>query len=250
MLPSQVATPTPATPTADRGGSTAVRTFAVTMLTAMFMLPPSMAFGDVTGRVTLATAQMFRGLKETQDGAAVNGLLQYESDAGLYAAMWVGRDDYAYSNQGSDVEVDYIAGFSRALDARVSFDTSIVRYTYPMSNLNYDWTEWYASVRVDACCTLGASIGHDWLGANKTTEMVEFTVRYPLPLGVIVDGTAGYQNVSSAVGRDYTYYEFGLGYALQRFQFRIAWVSTDSAAREVFGPAASTRWVGAVSWNI
>jgi uncharacterized protein (TIGR02001 family) len=224
-----------------------VRALAAAICTVLLpMAEPAVA--GLGGRVGLATAEMFRGIKQTEDGVAANGLLQYDASNGLYAAVWTGRIDYPYSREGSDVEVDYIAGMGFTVTPHVQLDTSIVRYTYPTSDLDYDWTEWYTSARLYRRWTIGIGLARDWLGAGKTTQVVELSYRRELPLGFTFDATGGYQNVSAVVGDDYSYYEFGLARTLLRCNFRIALVSSDSAARNIFGDAAATRWIGSVSW--
>ncbi len=208
------------------------------------------ARAEFSGRLSVGTAEMFRGIKMTRDGPAIHGLVQYDSDPGLYAAVWAGRVEFPYGTEKNDMEVDYIVGFSRALAPRVSFDTAVVHYSYPTANLlqDYDWTEWYASAHLFENWTIGVGIAHDWLGAGKTTHTAELTFRYPLPLGLIADMTGGYQDVSPVLGRDYEYYEIGLGRAVHAMQFRIAVVGSNSAAEAIFRDAADTRWIGMVTW--
>src|SRR4030095_16928762 len=114
-------------------------------------------------------------------------------------------------------------GFSRALTSGISFDSAIIRYSYPTSNYlrDYDWTEWYTSAHLFEHWSVGLGIGHDWLGAGETTLNAEATYRYPLPLGLVADLTGGYQDVSNVLGRDYSYYEVGVGRALHGLQFRL-----------------------------
>lgn len=206
-----------------------------------------LAAADVSGRVTVGSAQMFRGLKETRDGMAVSALLQYESGRGPYVALWAGRAEFPRSQEGSDAEVDYIVGYGRALGERLTFDTSLVHYTYPTSSLGYDWTEWNASLRWDDCCTLTAGVGSDWRGRDEATSMLELTYRHPLWFGLVADATVGLHDVSRARWRDYRYYELGVGYAFDRVQARVARVSTDSAGRQSFISASRGRWVGTLS---
>jgi len=214
----------------------------------MLLLATAPVRAEFGGRLAIGSAEIFRGIKETDDGLAINGLLQYDAASGLYAAVWAGRTEFPYSGQGSDIELDYIAGFGYALTPDISLDTSITRYSYPTSDLDYDWTEWYTSARLYERWTVSVGFARDWLGVGKTTRVVELSYRHRLPYGIVFDATAGYRDVSAVVGQDYSYYDFGLSRTLRRVQLRVSLITSDSAARQIFGDAAATRWVGTVSW--
>jgi uncharacterized protein (TIGR02001 family) len=223
---------------------------AICIIAIAVVLLGRTAHAEFSGRFSLGTAEIFRGIKQTRDGPAVDGLVQYDFDNGFYSAAWAGRVELPISDEGSDVEVDYIIGFSRALTPRASFDSTIIHYTYPTANRlqDYDWTEWYTSAHLFEHWSVGVGIGRDWLGAGETTGNAELTFRYPLPLGLVADLTGGYQDVSSVLGRDYTYYEIGVGRFLRAFQLRVAVVGSSSAAEEIFRDAADARWLGTLTW--
>ncbi len=198
----------------------------------------------------MGTAEMFRGVKQTLDGPAAEGLAQYDFDNGAYGALWAGRIEFPYSNEGSDLEVDYIAGVGRALTTRLFLDSAIIRYSYPTSHLprNYDWTEWYNSAHLFERWSVGVGVGRDWLGSGRTTLNVELSYRQPLPLGLVADVTGGHQQVPQDLGRDYEYFELGIGRTLHGVQVRIAYGGTDSDGEYLFGQAAGRRWLGKLTW--
>ena len=225
-----------------------MRVIALVTCAVMPLLATMDVHAEFGGRIGIGSAEVFRGVKETEDGLAVTGLLQYDAASGLYAAVWAGRTEFPYSGQGSDVEVDYIVGLGHALTPDISLDTSIIHYSYPTSDLDYDWTEWYSSARLFDQWTVSVGIARDWLGVSKTTRVVELSYRRSLPYGIVFDATGGYRDVSAVVGEDYSYYDFGLSRALRRVQLRVSLVTSDSAARQIFGDSAATRWVGTVTW--
>ncbi len=221
------------------------------MIGVLLVCASANAAAGLSGRVSLATAEIYRGVKQTRDVPVVDGLVQYDSNSGFYGAVWAGQVEFPYSDEGSDVEVDYIVGIGRALTSRIFVDSAVVRYSYPSSSAqrNYDWTEWYTSLRFFDHWSVGVGIGHDWLDGNRTTHNAELTYQHRLPLGVTIDLTGGYQDVSGVVGRDYRYYEVGLGRVLRAIQFRIAFSGTDAAGSRIFGPSGAARWLGRATWS-
>ena len=108
----------------------------------------------VSGGATLVTDYRFRGLSQTDKQFAVQGTISVKHSSGLYATVWGSSiDDYVTNlsgNPGSDQEIDFIVGYSKAVGP-VTVDGGVLYYYYPGSaqsnpGANSDFFEPYLSV--------------------------------------------------------------------------------------------------------
>lgn len=100
----------------------------------------------VTGSATVVTDYRFRGISQSYKEFALQGGFTVAHESGLYASVWGSSvDDYVAF--GSDQEIDFIAGYSKTIDA-VTVDAGVLYYYYPGSGGNAtDFFEPYASVK-------------------------------------------------------------------------------------------------------
>lgn len=105
---------------------------------------PPPAF-TVSGGVTFTSDYRFRGISQTNRRPAVQGTLTVAHRSGFYASVWSSSiDDYVAN--GSDEEVDLIAGVKRTFGKTV-VDAGVLYYYYPGSGgIDSDFVEPYASV--------------------------------------------------------------------------------------------------------
>lgn len=205
------------------------------------------------GHIGIGTDYVFRGIRQTDDGAAVEGSLEYQFERGFYLGIWTGRVAFENSNDTRDVELDYFVGYQGRINPSMTFDTAVIRYTYPGQGdrLNYNWTQWTLGLNVFSRWFFRVGTEENWLGQEKTTRFADLGYRHPLPLEVTLDLTGSYHRVDDIdfAGRNYRHYEVALSRPIGPLQARIALVGTDSRGREIFGDRADTRWVGSISWS-
>jgi uncharacterized protein (TIGR02001 family) len=82
------------------------------------------ALAGVSVNVGAVSEYMFRGISQS-GGAAVQGGIDYASDAGFYAGTWASNIGF-----GGGTEQDFYAGFAKEFGA-VSFDAHATYYWYP-----------------------------------------------------------------------------------------------------------------------
>ena len=100
----------------------------------------------VTGGATLVSDYRFRGISQTDKRFAVQGTLTVSHSSGFYATVWGSSIDDYIAN-GSDQEIDLIAGYSKAFSG-ITFDGGVLYYYYPGSGgINSDFFEPYASLK-------------------------------------------------------------------------------------------------------
>lgn len=115
---------------------------------------PPKAF-TVTGGATIVTDYRFRGISQTNKKVAVQGTATVTHSSGFYLSFWGSSiDDYVAN--GSDQELDLIAGYSHSFANGVKLDGGVLYYYYPGGgHANTDFFEPY----VDVSATYGPVTG-------------------------------------------------------------------------------------------
>lgn len=100
---------------------------------------------SASGGATLVSDYRFRGISQTDKRAAVQGTFTISHSSGFYGTVWGSSiDDYV--ENGSDQEIDLIAGYSKTFGA-TKLDGGVLYYYYPGSGgINSDFFEPYLSV--------------------------------------------------------------------------------------------------------
>lgn len=105
--------------------------------------PPTLT---ATGGATIVSDYRFRGVSQTNKKVAVQGTATVTHSSGAYASFWGSSiDDYVAN--GSDQELDLIAGYSHTFASGVKIDGGVLYYYYPGGGkANTDFFEPYADV--------------------------------------------------------------------------------------------------------
>lgn len=100
---------------------------------------------SVSGGATLVSDYRFRGISQTDKHMAVQGTFTISHASGFYGTVWGSSiDDYV--ENGSDQEIDLIAGYSKTFGG-TKIDGGVLYYYYPGSGgINSDFFEPYVSV--------------------------------------------------------------------------------------------------------
>lgn len=84
------------------------------------------AMAEVSMNIGATSNYMWRGVTQSNDGAAVSGGMDYKHESGFYAGTWTS------SIAGGDYELDLYAGFSGEA-AGFGYDIGAISYQYPIS---------------------------------------------------------------------------------------------------------------------
>lgn len=100
---------------------------------------------DVVGNVGLTTNYIFRGITQTQDGPAVSGGFDFESE-GFYAGIWASSVDFG---DDTTMELDLYGGYAFSAGG-FDWDLGVIHYAYPdspeLGGASQDFTELYAGI--------------------------------------------------------------------------------------------------------
>jgi uncharacterized protein (TIGR02001 family) len=109
------------------------------------------AAGDVTANAAVTNNYVWRGLTQTENGAAVSGGIDYAAESGFYVGTWVSNVSFAPSDAFS-YEHDVYFGYSGG--DKVTYDIGYLYYNYD-DLADTDFGEVYAKLGVGG---FGASL--------------------------------------------------------------------------------------------
>ncbi len=97
------------------------------------------AVAGLEANIGVASNYIWRGMTQTQDGAAISGGLDYSTDGGFYAGTWTSNVDFG----DAGYELDLYGGYGMDLGS-VNIDLGYIYYAYPTLT-DSDFSEVYAN---------------------------------------------------------------------------------------------------------
>ncbi|MCA1778379.1 MAG: TorF family putative porin [Xanthomonadaceae bacterium] len=189
------------------------------LIASTMLAAAGLAQADVTANVATVSNYLFRGVSQTDDGAAVQGGFDYSNDSGAYLGTWLSNIDFGGKE---DAELDLYGGFGGDFgDSGVSYDIGAIYYLYPGGG-DLDYAEVYGGVTVGA---ITASIAYTVWGEVKgdaafDTGDIHYGLSADLPVsleGFSATLFAGFYDFDEdgnvAAGDDLSYAHWGIGIA-------------------------------------
>ncbi|MCC4834206.1 TorF family putative porin [Shewanella sp. 1_MG-2023] len=96
------------------------------------------ALAEVTGNIGATSNYLWRGVSQTDNGAAVQGGIDYAADSGFYVGGWASNVDFG---DGTSYELDIYAGYGGNITEDLSYDINYLYYAYPDSPGSVDFGE-------------------------------------------------------------------------------------------------------------
>jgi len=105
--------------------------YSKTILASALFAATGVAQAEMSANLGVQSNYYFRGITQTNDGAAVSGGIDYNHESGLYVGTWMSNIDFT-SAPKANAEVDLYAGFGSDIgDSGFSYDLSAWYYYYP-----------------------------------------------------------------------------------------------------------------------
>ncbi len=105
-------------------------------MTGATAFAPTAAQAELSGNIGVHSKYLLRGIFEENDGAAIQGGLDYGHDSGFYAGWWFSSLSYNYETDvvdtdatGTGVENDFYAGFAGEMGT-IGYDIGLIQYLY------------------------------------------------------------------------------------------------------------------------
>ncbi|MCK4744432.1 MAG: TorF family putative porin [Sulfuriflexus sp.] len=211
--------------------NTKMTTLAAAVLMTASPLAISTAAAEVTfsGNVALTTDYVYRGISQTDEGAAIQGGFDLEHDSGFYAGVWASNLDFG---DDADIEIDYYAGIGGEFSNKIGWDVGAIYYSYPDSDAaddgDYDFTEVYGSLSYDfgpAAVTGGLAYSSDFFGSTGDSLYTSIDVDVPLPNDFSLGLHYGNQDIDDV--DDYNDWKIGVSKSYGGFDFALDYTDTD-----------------------
>jgi len=118
---------------------------------------------ELTGNVALTTDYVWRGVSQSDNGAAIQGGFDADFGGGLYAGVWGSNVDFGDS---ASLELDLYAGWAGEFSG-VGVDVGVIHYHYP-DEAGSNFNEVYLGLSMGPV-SLTQSIGFD-TGSENTGD--------------------------------------------------------------------------------
>ena len=222
------------------------------ILTAVLMLglagtSSARADGLWSGSFGATTNYILRGVSQTYGGGAVQLGGSYQSSLGWFAGAWGSNVD-PYPSGVASKELDFYAGFSRALGTDFAGRITYTRYTYvdDPRPTGYDYSEIALTASYIDRLAVTVSYSPDntaysrlGFAHDKPTMAVEANGRWPLLPKLALSGGAGYYDVHREFGIRYWAGSVGLAYVDRRLEIDLARYFSEHAVARLYEEASA-----------
>lgn len=203
----------------------------------------------------VASDNVQRGLSLSDGRPALLAGASYQFDSGVYAGVWgstVSNGRTVFRKAAGRYEVNYMAGYARALGDDWDLDVVLLRYEYPDSDafVDYGYSELSVSVgnldrlRLGFAASRDATIyTRDGLQQKIPTYALEVVGLHPLNTRLAWLAGAGYMALRDGVDSGYAYVNTGIAAKLGRTEFELQYVTTRDGQRHFGRRLAGPRLV-------
>lgn len=182
--------------------------------------------GEFSATAGFFSEYVFRGISFSDEDPAIQGSLTWTHESGFYAGAWGTNGEFG---SGGSIEIDYYVGYGNEVNG-VSYDISVIYYTYPGDEIDGDYFEIMAKLGYD----LGvASVtgGVAYIPSGQDAYADEDGVYLFSDLEVPVPNTpltavfhVGYTDIG---GFDYVDYSAGIFAAVAGLDIGVQFIDTD-----------------------
>lgn len=215
---------------------------ATSILAAAFVAVPAHAEDEapalkVTGSATLASEYNLRGISQSDLDPAIQGGITLTTAPGFYVSTWASSLAGNGSWGGSNVELDLIAGYSKAVGP-ATLDGGVIYYVYPGTK-GHEYFEVYGSV-AGKVGPVNAKLGTYWAPSQKNINATGLKNGHNIwvytDLGLPISGTpltlkghVGYSAGNSIYtwGKDVVDYGVGVDLTYSALTLNVSYVGTD-----------------------
>jgi len=159
----------------------------------------SVAQAEISANIGVTSNYIWRGVTQTNDGAAIQGGIDYAHESGFYAGTWASNVEWVNGE-----ELDLYAGFAGEVEG-FGYDVGAIYYMYPSDGTDSDFTEIYGSVSFGpATAGLAYTIDKEATSTDVNDLYYYLSAGTDIADGWSVSGTVGHYDFEAA-GGDYSH---------------------------------------------
>jgi uncharacterized protein (TIGR02001 family) len=191
----------------------------------------------LSGNAALTSDYVWRGTTQTQGDAAVQAGFKLAGDSGFYGSVWGSNVEFAPDTHASS-ELDFTVGWGGALSDKVALDVNLLRYQYPSTTVDLNWTELNGTLTYDSNYWLSVGYSTEALGGEEDGLYTQVGARFPINDVFRLEGAVGYYYLDgySAAADSYLHGQLSAVWAVKApLELRVTAHATDSNAEDIFG---------------
>ena len=203
--------------------------------------------GTLSGSAALTSDYVFRGITQTLGDPAAQFGLRWQSEPGVYAAVWGSMVEFP-GDTGASSELDYVLGWSGNLDDAWALDAGVTHFDYPSARADLRYAEFIATLTYAGNYWLTLGYSPDVFATDETGIYAQIGAKFPLGDAWRLEAAAGCYQLDDAYGDNYAHAQLGLVWAARApVELRLTAHATDSSAKTLFPGLAGSRLEAAVS---
>ena len=196
--------------------------------------------GDLSAKLELSSARIFRGVEQTDNNLAPSGAIRYQTDFGLYAGALASQNDFRIPDAA--FEQTYFLGYGQQINSFLNLDLSVLSYNFIEGSNGTDWEEVHLRLNLDQFTAVTLNYARDWIG-NDDSQQIEVSHLFPISNNWNIQASAGAVFPDNNALSEYFYGEVGVVYGLTSdIYIRADLSGADSAARTIFGDRANSNF--------
>jgi uncharacterized protein (TIGR02001 family) len=195
------------------------------------------ANAEVTASVTLVSDYVFRGISQTDGGAAIQGSFDWSSDI-FYAGVWASNVNFGATEatELASMELDAYVGITPTTGP-ISWDLSLVGYFYPngddeIAGGELDYYEGIvgASMNLTEQFSIGAQFAYtpDYFGETGDGTYWEINGGFAINDATSISAAYGVQDIDFAPD-SYSTWNIGIEHAMHGFTLGAMYSDTEDA---------------------
>ena len=192
---------------------------------------------DFSGNTTLTSDYVWRGSTQTQGDPAAQAGFKLAGDSGLYASAWGSNVDFGPTID-ADTELDFTVGWGKQLNADWAVDINVLRYQYPSTTVDLNWTELNGTVTYRDNYWASVGWSNEALGYDAHGTYVQVGAKFPVNDRFRFEAVAAHYFLDQGVvGRSgYGHGSVSAIWAFKApFELRLTGHATDGNAKAIFG---------------
>jgi uncharacterized protein (TIGR02001 family) len=167
----------------------------------------------LSGNLSLTTDYRFRGISQTQNGAAVQGGVDYAHKSGFYVGNWNSSVSSELFPTSAGIESDLYLGFKKEVYKGLTIDVGTMNYVYSRAS-SFGTSEIYAGVGYGPVSVKVSQSLSNYFGvANSVgSRYYQADLAQPVTSKITLGAHVGRTYVNDSTSLDYTDYRVGASY--------------------------------------